>query len=188
MADTVLEIKDLTFKYPDYPGLAFPNLFSGLNLKLNKGDIRVILGKPETGKTTLSRIITALLPRYSGGSISGEILLNGRNINGKAPFELIAETGAVFQNPDEQIITTRCDAEIAFPMESMGWTRERIADRIDYAFSCTGIGSLRYRDPATLSGGEKKNSSFLPFLLWTPVYGFSTKPLKNLTPRLSSQS
>lgn len=152
----MLEIEDLSFRFPGYPGLDFPELFRDLNLTVTKGEIRVILGKPESGKTTLSRIITALIPRYSGGNLSGRIKLDGAEINGSHPYDLIPKVGTVFQNPDEQIITTRCDAEIAFPMESMGWNKKRIAERIDFGLESTGIRHLRYRDPATLSGGEKR--------------------------------
>ncbi|RKX94010.1 MAG: hypothetical protein DRP59_01330 [Spirochaetes bacterium] len=156
MNEAILEIKDLSFTFPGYPGLDFPELFRDLNLKVEKGEIRVILGKPESGKTTLSRIITALIPRYSGGSLSGQVKLDGVEINGNQPYNLIQKAGTVFQNPDEQIITTRCDAEIAFPMESMGWGKKQIAERIDFGLESTGISHLRYRDPATLSGGEKR--------------------------------
>ena len=152
----LLELKQLSFKYPDYPGLEFPQLFSDISLTLNRGDFRVILGKPESGKTTLSRIITGLVPRYTGGSLTGSVLLNKENTAGLKPYNMIERAGTVFQNPDEQIITTRCDTEIAFPMESLRWERTKMRERIDTALHDIGIFHLKTRNPATLSGGEKK--------------------------------
>ncbi len=152
----LLELKHLSFRYPDYPGLAFPRLFSDISLELDEGDFRIILGKPESGKTTLSRIITGLVPRYTGGKLTGSVLLNGINTAGLKPYDMIEQAGSVFQNPDEQIITTRCDTEIVFPMESLGWERTIMAERVNTALRDTGILHLKTRNPATLSGGEKK--------------------------------
>ncbi len=152
----ILKIQNLKFQYPAYPGLFFPPLFDGLNLSVSKGDFKVILGKPESGKTTLLRIMLSLIPRYTEGSISGTLEYKGESIRGFMPYELIRGIGAVFQDPDEQIITTACDSEIAFALESMGIERKEIGERVDYAFSVMNIEYLRSRNPATLSGGEKK--------------------------------
>jgi len=161
----LVEIKQLSFKYPDYPELKFNELFTNINLTLHEGDFRVILGKPESGKTTLSRILTGLIPRYTGGSLTGTVSIRGKNIDSFKPYDLIEQVGCVFQNPDEQIITTRCDSEIAFPMESLGWDRSTIETKLDQAFHATGMSDFRKRNPATLSGGEKKK------LLITALFG-----------------
>lgn len=158
----ILKLKHLKFKYPDYPGVNFPELFSDINLNLKKGDFRVILGKPESGKTTLSRIITGLIPRYTGGKLSGEVYIKGGIISGLKPYELIEHVGCVFQNPDEQIITTRCDSEIAFPMESLGWDRNRIKKRLDTAFKITGMTPMKKEIPQHYQGEKRKTASGIP--------------------------
>ncbi len=178
----MLEIEDLSFTFPGYPGLDFPELFRELTLTVSKGEIRVILGKPESGKTTLARIITALIPRYSGGNLSGRIKLDGVELKDSHPYDLIPKVGTVFQNPDEQIITTRCDAEIAFPMESMGWDKKRIAERIDFGLESTGIGHLRYRDPATLSGGEKRKLLLASLFAVNPALWILDETFEELDP------
>ncbi len=152
----ILELKQVSFKYPDYPGLEFPYLFSDIDLALEEGDFRVVLGKPESGKTTLARIITGLVPRYTGGSLSGTVFLEGKNTASLKPYELLEQCGSVFQNPDEQILMTRCDSEIAFPMESLGWERAKMERLVTSALKSTDILPLKPRNPATLSGGEKK--------------------------------
>jgi energy-coupling factor transport system ATP-binding protein len=155
-----VSVRDLGFRYPDYPQIKFPVLFRKLELDLYGGEIGLVLGAPETGKTTLSRILTGLIPRHTGGTLEGEISLLGEDIGRIEPFELIDRVGLIFQNPDEQIITTRSDIEIAFALESLGLDRETMTDRVDQALATGGISHLRKRNPATLSDGEKKKLLF----------------------------
>ena len=77
-----------------------------------------------------------------------------------APFEPIDHIGIVFQNPEEQIINTRCDVEIAFALESLGLNRETIERRVTDALTTLKITHLKERNPATLSEGEKKKLLF----------------------------
>ncbi len=178
----LLRIEQLSFKYPDYPELEFPELFTGLNLTVKEGDFRIVLGKPESGKTTLSRIVTGLIPRYTGGTVSGTVFLDGENIEGKPPYELTEKAGCVFQNPDEQIITTRCDTEITFPMESLGWTIEQMEKRLQKSLESTGISTLKTRNPATLSGGEKKKLLFAALFALDPALWILDETFEELDP------
>ena len=103
----------------------------------------MFLALPGSGKTTLSRILTALVPAYTGGELSGEIENNGK-------------TGIVFQNPDEQLFCGTAEKEVVFPLEAAGLSREEIGRRADLAFQKTGIEYLRFKKPFHLSGGEKR--------------------------------
>ncbi len=152
----ILKIKNIKYRYPSYPGLDFPMLLKGINLSVKEGEFKIILGKPESGKSTLIKIILSLIPRYTHGEISGEVFYNGTNIENYKPYELIQKIGAVFQDPDEQIFTTSCESELAFPLESLGIDRKKIVERIEFALKTMAIGSLNQRNPASLSGGEKK--------------------------------
>ncbi|MDA3941168.1 MAG: ATP-binding cassette domain-containing protein [Spirochaetia bacterium] len=152
----ILKIQNLKFQYPAYPGLDFPELLRGINLNINAGDFKIIIGKPEAGKSTLLKIILSLIPRYTQGIISGTLEFKGTQIDKYKPYELIEKIGSVFQDPDEQIFTTSCDTEIAFALESLGVEREEIKQRVDTALEILEIEKLKYRNPATLSGGEKK--------------------------------
>ena len=152
----ILKIENLKYKYPSYPNLDFPQLLNGINLTINTGDFIVILGKPETGKSTLLKIILSLIPRYTKGILSGKIEYKGIPVANYNPYDLIEKIGAVFQNPDEQIFTTSCDTEIAFALESLGLNREEMIRRVNKSFEVLKIEHLRNRNPATLSGGEKK--------------------------------
>jgi len=152
----ILKIKNLKYQYPSYPGLDFPQLLKGINLTVNPGDFKIILGKPESGKSTLLKIILSLIPRYTNGTLSGQVDYKGMPVAKYKPYELIEKIGAVFQDPDEQIFTTSCDTEIAFALESLGIEREEMTRRVNQSLEVLKIDHFRNRNPATLSGGEKK--------------------------------
>ena len=152
----ILKVENLEFKYPSYPGLTFPKLLKGINLTVNSGEIKIILGKPESGKSTLLKIILSIIPRYTNGILNGSMVYRNTPLDNFKPYELIEKIGAVFQNPDEQIFTTSCEAEIAFPLESLGMDQQEMRNRVNYALNKIGIEYLRHRNPSTMSGGEKK--------------------------------
>ena len=138
-----LSVKDLSFQYPSYPGLESRSLFKGLSFDLEKGSMNLLLALPGSGKTTLSRILTGLVPAYTGGELYGNIQKAG-------------ETGIVFQNPDEQLFCSTAEKEVVFPLEAAGLPRDEIGRRADAAFQKTGIEYLRFKKPILLSGGEKR--------------------------------
>ena len=154
--DYILEIKDLSFKYPDYPGYTSPLLLDSLNMSVERGSVSLVVGRPDSGKTSLSRIVAGLLPRFSGGSIGGEVFVDKREVLHSKPQELIELIGLTFQNPEEQLLTARCDTEVAFPLESIGTKRETILQRVEEALEQVGLRDFRERTPSSLSGGEKK--------------------------------
>jgi energy-coupling factor transporter ATP-binding protein EcfA2 len=158
--EEVIRVEDLSFQYPDYPEVQFAPLFEHLDFSLKRGEIGVILGKPDSGKSTLSRILAGYIPRHTGGRFQGSVTVMGEDVSKTEPYELIDRIGIVFQNPEEQIISTRCDVEIAFGLESLGLSRETIEERVDEALSFLNIYHLKERNPATLSDGEKKKLLF----------------------------
>lgn len=153
---TVLSVTDLFFKYPRYSNMVSSQLFQGLDLSLPQGKITLIMGAPESGKTTLSRILTGLIPRFTGGELSGKLTLGRKSLNSLMPYELLEEIGLVFQNSEEQLFTTRCDSEIAFALESLAMPREKIRERVVSGLEWLGLSHYEQGNPKNLSGGEKK--------------------------------
>jgi energy-coupling factor transport system ATP-binding protein len=151
---SALEVRGLRFRYPDYPSLPAAPLFRGLDLELAAGEVALVLGGPDAGKSTLCRILAGLVPRFSGGTVEGELRVAGKAVLEARPFERIRDLGLVFQNPAEQLFTARCDTEVAFALESLGLPAERIARRVREALRAQALQD--HRDPQTLSGGEKK--------------------------------
>ncbi len=152
---SALEIHELSFSYPPY-GHEPRQLFSNLNLFVERGTIHVVLGEPGAGKSTLAHIAAGLIPKFSGGIFSGFVKLLGEDITGLKSYDFIPLLGLVMQDPDQQIITTSCEEEIAFPLESLGMDLPEMIRRVNKALSFFGLENYRRRDPAELSGGEKK--------------------------------
>ena len=151
-----LSIQNIRFSYPEYPGVPSRQLFDGLNLQLPAGTIAVLLARPDQGKTTLCRVLAGLVPRFTGGEVEGEARLGAVRLLGQDPFQLIDQVGLVFQHPGEQLLTSRCDAEIAFALESLGLRRDQIHQRVSAALQAMNLERYRFQSPKVLSGGEKK--------------------------------
>jgi len=128
----------------------------------------LLLGKPESGKTTLTRILSAHVPRFSGGECTGTVRLNGRDILRELPYDLLETVGLAFQDPDEQFITTRCDTEVAFGLESLGMERTAMEKRVRDAFESLDILHLMRRKTGDLSGGEKKKVILASLIALSP--------------------
>src|SRR6056297_316802 len=155
---TFIQTTNLAFTYPAYSAAEVSTgaLFNDLNYTVCEGEFHTIIGAPESGKTTLSRILSGLVPRYTGGDLEGTVEILGRDISDTRPQDLIETVGTIFQNPDDQILTTRVDSEIAYPLESLGYAPTAIAERVERELSRFGLQEKAGRNPATLSGGEKK--------------------------------
>ncbi len=152
----LLQIENYSFTYPSYPGLPSSPLFQEMNFTLNRGEFWVILGNPECGKSTLSRCLTGLYPGFTRAETEGRILLDGENITDRSACDWIERVGIVLQGPDEQIVSSRCDDETAFALESLGLPPAEIRSRMERAFRRFSVTWPANRDPLSLSGGEKK--------------------------------
>ena len=156
MDSTGIDVTRLSFRYPDYPGLPARPLLVGLDLDVPRGAIAVLLGASDEGKTTLARILGGLVPRFSGGEVGGTVQVADGDPLRSAPYDLLESVGLVFQHPDEQITATRCDAEVAFALESLGMDPAAMRRRVEDSLALLGLTGFEARNPATLSGGEKK--------------------------------
>jgi len=150
-----IEISELSFFYPSY-GRKKLDIFSFASLPVKRGQIHVVLGLPGSGKSTLAKILIRAVPRYTGGSFSGNVLICGKDVTSCKLYDMMEIVGYAAQDPDEEIIMTAVEDEIAFPLESLGLGREEIGRRVDAALADFGLEAMRDAAPAELSGGEKK--------------------------------
>ena len=158
MHDTppILETEALSFRFPGIDGAAGVTVLDGFTFTAAAGGVTVLFGRADAGKTTLARIVAGLVPRFTGGALGGVIRVDGRDTTRVPPYELMQSLGLVAQDSEEQILTTRCDAEVAFALESLGVPRQEMRRRVESALQRTGLSGFAARNPATLSGGEKK--------------------------------
>src|SRR5690554_2349588 len=123
----MLEISTLSFAYQGYgEGVSNHPVLQEVTLSVAEGAKVLVLGVPDSGKSTLSRILCALVPRYLAGDIAGSILLKGNEVLKMNPWDLLDLCTLVSQNPQEQLLMTTCGDEVAFPLESLGMAPEKL--------------------------------------------------------------
>ncbi|MBO5713336.1 MAG: energy-coupling factor transporter ATPase [Clostridia bacterium] len=143
-----VEIKNLSFKYEEETSFVINNL----SLTVEKGEFLCVLGENGSGKSTLARLINGLLP-----CTDGEIKVLGVSTKNKANlYEVRKNVGMVFQNPDNQMVATIVEDDIAFGPENLGVPPAEIGERIDFALKATDMEAFRYHQGQRLSGGQKQ--------------------------------
>ena len=142
-----VEIKNLSFKYEENASYVISNL----NLTVEKGEFLCVLGENGSGKSTLARLINGLLTCSEGEvNVFGVSTLDKANL-----FEIRKKVGMVFQNPDNQMVATIVEDDIAFGPENLGVEPEEIGKRISFALNATDMEKYRYHQGQRLSGGQK---------------------------------
>ena len=152
----MLKVSHLSFAYEQYGTGPNAQVLKDVSFCLNEGETLVVLGAPDSGKSTLARIICNLLPRFIAGTISGDLSIDGESIGQRAPWDLTDKVTLVGQNPQEQLLMTTCADEVAFPLESLGMERTILVKRVHKALRDWGLEEMADVNPQEMSGGERK--------------------------------
>ncbi len=156
----IVSITDLSFSYRNWESrnadaVGVP-VFSHIDLKLEEGTRTLILAPPDSGKSTLARILAGLVPKYMDGLLTGSIVVDGHDLSSTEPWELVRSCGYVSQNPLEEFVASSCEDEIAFPLESLGLPRYEIIRHVRSALEKWGLEPMKEANAQELSGGERK--------------------------------
>jgi len=154
-----LEIKNLSFQYEDGK-----HVLSDVSLAVEQGQFVCLLGRNGSGKSTLARLINGLLEPTSG-SVTVFGLDSGKKEN---LFEIRKRAGMVFQNPDNQMVASIVEDDLAFGPENVGIPPEEIGERISYALAAVGMEQFRHSTPSRLSGGQKQRIAIAGVLALKP--------------------
>lgn len=140
------------------------NAVEELSLAVEKGEYIAIIGHNGSGKSTLAKLFNGLiLPD------SGKIIVDGvEGKDKKALFEIRKKVGVVFQNPDNQLVASIVEDDVAFGPENLGVKREEIGKRIDFALKAVGMEEFRKSSPMRLSGGQKQRIAIAGVLSLKP--------------------
>lgn len=153
-------IKDLSFRYRakgDY-------VLNNLNLAVEEGEFVAVIGHNGSGKSTLAKLMNGLLQPTQGEVCVGDY----RTGDKQSLFEIRKRVGVVFQNPDNQLVASIVEDDVAFGAENIGRPREEIGERIEFALSAVGMEEYRYSTPARMSGGQKQRIAIAGVLAVRP--------------------
>jgi len=149
--ENIIEIKNVSFKYSEEEDFAVKNL----NLNIKKGEFISILGHNGSGKSTLAKLINSILLPFEG-----EVIVKGMNTKDKEKLWKIRSTaGMVFQNPDNQLVGTVVEEDVAFGPENQGVEPKLIRKIVDESLKKVDMYEFRKRPPHLLSGGQKQRIS-----------------------------
>lgn len=160
MIKPILAINNLSFQYDKRSN--HKNI-DNISLAVAEGQWIAVIGQNGSGKSTLARIIVGLLEPQTG-----QIFVEGIEINEATKWKLRQKIGIVFQNPDNQFIGTTVQDDIAFGLENINMPYKEMVKRVDWALELTGMGPFRHHDPSRLSGGQKQRVAIASILALKP--------------------
>lgn len=171
MNQPYIKIENLYFSYEDDSDDKEKNIvpvLKNINLEIAKGSFVVILGHNGSGKSTLAKLLNLILTPDEG-----RIFINGKEITGgnlteNDIYEIRRHIGMVFQNPDNQLVATIVEEDIAFGPENMGVEPSEIRRRVDEALATVGMSQFARHSPHQLSGGQKQRIAIAGIIAMLP--------------------
>lgn len=156
-------LKGVSYSYSLGEGGSLKAL-KNLSFSVEKGEFVALVGMNGSGKSTLAKLLNGLfIPS------SGEVLIDGMSTKDeKNTFEIRKKVGVVFQNPDNQMVATIVEDDVAFGPENVGVERGDIIKRVDYALDAVGMQEYRTRSASKLSGGQKQRVAIAGVLAMRP--------------------
>ena len=151
-----------------------------INLTIEDGETILLCGESGCGKTTLTRLINGLIPHYYEGELTGEVLIDGKDISKLPLYETAKLVGSVFQNPRSQFFNVDTTSELAFGCENRGMPESEIKQRIAETVSEFKIEALMDRSIFRLSGGEKQKIACASVSACRPDVFVLDEPSSNL--------
>ncbi|WDL98241.1 energy-coupling factor transporter ATPase [Alicyclobacillus sp. ALC3] len=174
----VISVRDVSFAYPRRPGdnpggdgsrteqtaPASEHVLQHVSLDVHRGEFVAVLGRNGSGKSTLAKLMNGLMR-----PLAGEVLVQGRITTNRSYLrEVRQRVGMVFQNPDNQLVATVVEEEVAFGLENYGVPRDTMLERVTAALQRVGMDTHRRRRPHQLSGGQKQRVAIASVIAMQP--------------------
>lgn len=187
--EPIIEAKDLTFWYPApddtgggadaAPPRRGKTVFENIGFSVPQGQLVAVLGRNGSGKSTLAKHFNAiLLPCGGSVTVAGIDTCDEERI-----YDIRQTVGMVFQNPDNQLVATVVEEDVAFALENLGVEPAEIRRRVDEALKVVGMYEYRTHAPHQLSGGQKQRVAIAGILAMHPRCLVLDEPTAMLDPR-----
>ncbi len=179
----MIELRSIEFGYSE----ADRRILAGVDLDLAAGEFVVLAGPTGAGKSTLLGVIAGLVPTYSGGTLRGDVLLDGTSILQIPARERADRIGYVGQNPSAWFVTDTVEEELVYGMEQLGLASATMRRRVEETLDLLGIVDLRHRDLRTLSGGQQQRVAIGSVLTMHPRLLVLDEPTSALDPTAAEE-
>jgi len=175
---TILRCNHLTYRYPEGESDAL----SDVTVQVRPGEFILLVGASGSGKSTFLRALNGLVPRFYGGTISGEVLVDGRPLDTLSQREIVTAIGFLHQDPERQLLLDTVERDLVFGMENIGLPHAVMRSRLAEISQLFGLGPLLRRKVDGLSGGEKQRVALASVLCLYPQVLLLDEPTSQLDP------
>ena len=177
----LIEFKNVNFSYvvdDDEENKVTVDVLKNFNLTIEKGSFVAILGHNGSGKATTAKLINGI-----NIAQSGEVIVDGQKVeDNDTIFDIRRKVGMVFQNPDNQIVSSIVEEDVAFGVENLGVEPKEIRERVDNALKTVGMYEHRLKAPNKLSGGQKQRVAVAGIIAMKPMCIVLDEPTAMLDP------
>ena len=174
--DNIIEVKNVVYEYVDDE--VTHRAVDNVSFAVERGSFTVILGHNGSGKSTLAKMLNGLFK-----PTSGDILVDGINTKAEeTEIEIKRKVGMVFQNPDNQLVASIVEEDVAFGPENLGLEPKIIRERVDDALKAVGMYEFRESTPHRLSGGQKQRIAIAGIIAMQPECLILDEPTAMLDP------
>jgi energy-coupling factor transport system ATP-binding protein len=180
----VIELRRVGFGYADS---RTGDVLRDVDLTIEESELVLVSGRTGVGKSTLLGVVTGLVPRFSGGTLTGDVLVDGGSIVRQPPRERAHLVGYVGQDPAAGFVTDSVEEELAYGMEQLGLPSDTMRRRVEETLDLLGIAGLRSRDLRTLSGGEQQRVAIGSVLTMHPRVLVLDEPTSALDPTAAEE-
>ncbi len=182
-ADAIVRFDQVRFSYP---GASRPTL-SGVDLAVDEGELCLVVGRTGSGKSTLLQAVNGLVPRFTGGLLTGSVTVAGRRTEDHPPRDLADLVGVVGQDPVAGFVTDTVEDELAYAMENLGVAADVMRRRVEDTLDLLGLHELRSRPLVTLSGGQQQRVAIGSVLTASPRVLVLDEPTSALDPAAAEE-
>lgn len=178
--NNIVEFHNVTFSYSvDEGEEQLEPAINGFSLNIKRGEFLAVLGHNGSGKSTLAKLSNSILV-----PTDGKVLVDGMDTaDEEKVYDIRKTVGVVFQNPDNQIVASIVEEDVAFGPENLGLPREEIRERVDSSLKAVGMYEYRNHEPHKLSGGQKQRVAIAGIIAMRPKCIFLDEPTAMLDPK-----